>query len=65
METIGQNTYEQYIKIKRCTEPKENLKKMYDALSIKHYPYTKRKSVVHKLEIEKNETHSLRAIPPD
>jgi len=65
VETIGQNTYEQYIKIKRCTEPKENLKKMYDALNIKHYPYTKRNSVVHKSEIEKNKTHGVRDIPPD
>ncbi len=56
VETIGQNTYNQILKIKRCTEPKEGLKQIYDVLGIKYYPYTKRKFVVHKPEIEKIET---------
>lgn len=65
VETIGQNTYNKYIQIKRCTDPNEGLKKIYDALCIKHHPYTKRKSVVHKSEVKKNETHSKWGIPPD
>lgn len=65
VETTAQNTYDQLIRIQRCTEPKPNLKAIYTALAIKHHPFAKRKSVVHKSKFEKIETTNNREIPPD
>lgn len=65
IETMGQNTYDQVIKIKRCTEPKEELKSIYEVLKIKHQPITRRKSVVHKSELKKNEIPNNRYFPPE
>lgn len=51
--TSGQNTFDEIISIRKCTEPNENVKQIYQALAFKNYPFVKRKSVVHKTEIKK------------
>lgn len=45
--TSGQNTFDTVIHIRKCAEPNDNLKKICDALNIKHKPFRKQKSVVH------------------
>jgi transposase len=53
--TSGTNTYDKIITTRKCTQPNDNLKRIYNILKIKHQPFTKRKSVVHKLKLEKTE----------
>jgi transposase len=53
--TSGTNTYNKIITVRKCTQPNGNLKRIYDILKTKHQPFTKRKSVVHKLKPEKTE----------
>ena len=53
--TSGTNTYDKIITTRKCTQPNENLKKIYNILKTKHQPFVKRKSVVHKLKPEKIE----------
>ena len=62
--THGTNTAGVVIGVRKCSEPGEELKNIQSILLIKSKPFTKRKSVVHKLELKKNETHYLRASPP-
>ena len=49
--TYAQNKLEDYIYIRRCSEPNSKVKQIYDALKYKHAPFTKKKYVVHKSEI--------------
>lgn len=60
--TTGQNKDDEVIYVRRCTEPNENVQKIYAALKYKNYPFTKRKSVVHKSEIKKNESPNFRKV---
>jgi transposase len=53
--TSGTNTYGKIITTRKCTQPNQNLKRIYDILQTKHQPFVKRKSVVHKLKPEKIE----------
>jgi len=56
--TTAQNVHEDLIVIRRCSEPNEKVTKIYDVLKFKHAPFTKKKSVVHKLEFKKSQlTH--------
>jgi Transposase DDE domain len=57
--TTGQNKENELISVRRCTEPNEKVKQIYTALKYRNYPFTKRKSVVHKSELKKNETQYL------
>ena len=52
VSTLAQNHLEEVIKIRRCSEPNQNVQKIYDALKYKYAPYKKKKSVVHKSELE-------------
>ena len=54
--TSGTNTYNKTITTRKCTLPNEKLKQIYTILQTKHQPFTKRKSVVHKLETKKTES---------
>jgi transposase len=54
--THGTNRAGYLIGIRKCSDPPEELKKIQSILLIKHKPFTKRKSVVHKLKLQKNET---------
>ena len=51
--TSGTNIENQVIAVRRCSEPNKDLEEIYQALNYKSKPYTKRKSVVHKLELRK------------
>ena len=51
--TLAQNNHEEVIMIRRCSEPNQQVRKLYDALKYKYAPFVKRKSVVHKSELEK------------
>jgi len=61
--THGTNRAGYVIGIRKCSEPTEDLKKLQSILLIKSKPFTKRKSVVHKPELKKNETHYLQYFP--
>lgn len=50
--TLAQNTHDEVIMIRRCSEPTQPAKKLYDALKYKYAPFVKKKSVVHKSELE-------------
>ena len=54
--TSGTNTYDRIITTRKCTLPNDKLKEIYTILQAKYQPFTKRKSVVHKLETKKIET---------
>ena len=53
--TSGANTHDKIITTRKCSQPHDNLKNIYKALNAKHQPFTKRKSVVHKLEFKKTD----------
>jgi hypothetical protein len=46
--TLAQNVHDEVIMIRRCSEPTQAAKKLYDALKYKYAPFVKKKSVVHK-----------------
>lgn len=50
--TLAQNMHDEVILIRRCSEPTQPVKKMYDALKYKYAPFVKKKSVVHKSELD-------------
>ncbi len=60
--TQGTNTSNNTIITRRCSEPNEKLTNIYNILKLKHQPFTQRKSVVHKLETEKDETKQQRLL---
>jgi len=53
--TMVQNTREQWISIRKCSEPEEKVTRIYDALKYKYAPFIRKKSVVPKPQILKNE----------
>lgn len=53
--TLVQNTREQWISIRQCSEPNDKVKRIYDALKYKYVPFIRKKSVVPKPQILKNE----------
>jgi transposase len=54
--THGTNRAGYLIGVRKCSDPPDDLKKIQSILLIKHKPFAKRKSVVHKLKPGKNET---------
>ncbi|MEJ7685053.1 MAG: hypothetical protein WKG06_45850 [Segetibacter sp.] len=60
--TSGTNTHNKIITVRKCSQPNEQLKNIYNILQTKYQPFTKRKSVVHKLEPQKNETQQQRLL---
>ena len=50
--TLAQNVQDEVISIRRCSEPNQQVKRVYDALKYKYEPFKKKKSVVHKSELE-------------
>ena len=63
--TSGTNTYDKIITTRKCTQPNDKLKRIYDILKSKHEPFTKRKSVVHKLELKKTEFNQIQILMSD
>jgi hypothetical protein len=53
--TVVQNTREQWISIRKCSEPEDKVIRIYDALKYKYAPFIRKKSVVPKPLILKNE----------
>ena len=51
--TTAMNDKEQYISIRRCSEPTEKVKLIYDALGYKYAPFIRKKSVVPKTDFKK------------
>ena len=49
--TLAQNKDDEVIMIRRCSEPNQQVRKLYDALKYKYAPFVKRKSVVLKSEL--------------
>lgn len=62
--THGTNIAGMTIGVRKCSEPTEQLRNIQSILLIKPKPFTKRKSVVHKPELKKNEMQYLLASPP-
>ncbi len=50
--TTAQNNHDQIIQIRRCSEPNEKVKRIYDILKYKPEPYKKKKYVVHKPDLK-------------
>jgi len=50
--TLAQNIHDEVIMIRRCSEPNQHVRKIYDALKYKYAPFKKKKSVVHKSELD-------------
>jgi len=63
--TLAQNNHEEVIMIRRCSEPTLEVKKLYDALKYKYAPFVKRKSVVHKSELENCQLIEKQKFHPD
>jgi len=53
--TCGQNTFDETITVRRCSQPQAKVKEIYQALGYRNYPFVKRKSVVHKPVLKKNQ----------
>ncbi len=51
--TTAQNNKDEIIQIRRCTEPNEKVKRIYNILHYKPEPYKKKKFVVHKPDFKK------------
>jgi hypothetical protein len=61
--THGINTSGVVIGVRKCSDPSEELNRIQSILLIKSKPFTK-KSVVHKLELKKNNMQYSQASPP-
>ena len=57
--TTGRNTFDKEIYVRRCSEPSEKVRAIYQALNYKNFPFVKRKSVVHKPEQKKELTQAV------
>ena len=53
--TTAQNVADEIISIRRCSEPNQKVKQIYDALKYKYAPFVKKKSVVHKSELDESQ----------
>ena len=62
--TTGTNTFEKMVTVRKCSQPNEKLKSIYDILKTNYKPFRKRKSVVHKMTLKKIETQQQRLLPP-
>jgi hypothetical protein len=51
--TPAQNKADEVIMIRKCSEPSEKVKAIYDKLNYRHTPFKKKKFVVHKTELKK------------
>ena len=49
--TLAQNKSDEIISVRRCSEPEEKAKQIYDALNYKYAPFIRKKSVVLKTEL--------------
>lgn len=61
--TTMENAYDQQIIIRQCSEPTDEVTKIYNALKYKPKPFTRKKSVVPLAKIKKNETSIITGLP--
>jgi hypothetical protein len=61
--TTGYNKAGKEITVRKCSEPDTKLKALQTALKIKHRPFTKLKSVVHKPKLKNLESLIIRGLP--
>ena len=52
--TTALNDKEQFVSIRRCSEPEEKVRQIYDTLKLKYAPFVRKKFVVPKTTPEKN-----------
>lgn len=62
--TTGTNTFNKTIGVRKCSQPSKDLKTIYDILNINYKPFVKRKSVVHKPKLKKNESQQQQLFAP-
>jgi transposase len=62
--THGTNKAGILIGVRKCSEPREQLRNIQAILTIRPKPFAKKKSVVHKLDLKKPEMQYLLASPP-
>ncbi len=55
VSTLAQNTENKVIIIRRRSEPNHKVRQINDALKYKYAPYVRKKSVVHKSELEESQ----------
>jgi hypothetical protein len=60
--TSVKNDKGQTILIRKCSEPQEKVKLIYDTLGYKHAPFTRKKSVVNRTKLKNFETIDFREI---
>jgi hypothetical protein len=48
--------------VRKCSQPNESLKELYEALRFKTQPFTKRKPLVHKTELQKIKPPDLQVV---
>ena len=60
--TSGQNTFDQVVTVRKCSEHNENQKKILDIIKAKHRPFKKIKSVVHKPPPQNQKTTSFQQL---
>ncbi|MFT4566612.1 MAG: hypothetical protein ACI9FN_001573, partial [Saprospiraceae bacterium] len=60
--TSGYNKAGVQIKVRKCSQPETKLRQLHQGLDIKPRPFTKLKSVVHKLKPKNQKTQQIRAI---
>jgi transposase len=62
--TSGQNQHGITIATRKCSEANQSLSELYKLLNIQNRPFVKRKSVVHKSKLKKNQDSHLQNFPP-
>jgi len=62
--TSGQNQHGITIATRKCLEANQSLSELYKLLNIQNRPFVKRKSVVHKSKLKKNQDSHLQNFPP-
>jgi len=63
--TQAKDQQDKTVEITKCSEPIQDLKQVYELLKYKSYPFTKRKSVVHKPETKKTQNQELHLVMDD
>ncbi len=63
--TSFENASESTINIRQCSEPTTKVTQIYDALKYKHQPFKRKKFVVHKPELLKNDINQNQLITPE
>jgi hypothetical protein len=50
--TVAQNNLEEVICVRKCSEPNQKVKQIYDTLKYRYAPFVRKKSVVHKADFQ-------------